>query len=44
MRIVYWTKEAQNTFNVNINYLHAEWSQGVVSSFIDRVDFVVELI
>jgi plasmid stabilization system protein ParE len=44
MRVVNWTEEAKSTFNSNLNYLHAEWNAKVVSDFLDRVDYVVELI
>lgn len=44
MRVVNWTEEAKSTFNSNLNYLHTEWNTKVVSDFLDRVDYVVELI
>ncbi|HEY6436992.1 MAG TPA: type II toxin-antitoxin system RelE/ParE family toxin [Ignavibacteriaceae bacterium] len=41
---VFWTPEASETFNSNIDYLLIEWGESVASDFLNRVDDVVESI
>jgi plasmid stabilization system protein ParE len=36
------TREAELTFNQNIEYLQEEWRDSVMSQFLERVDVVVE--
>jgi Plasmid stabilization system protein len=38
---VFWTQEAKDTFNSNIDYLLLEWGEVVTSHFLDRVDQVI---
>jgi len=41
---VFWTTEASESFNSNIDYLLNEWGDLVTSDFLDRVDDVVQRI
>jgi hypothetical protein len=39
-----WTTEAERTFSENLKYLSKEWDQGVLITFLDRVDEILVLI
>ncbi len=41
---VFWTKEAEETFNQNIAYLEEEWNEAVIDNFIDKVEEVIAAI
>ena len=39
---VNWTKEAEITFNKNIEYLSTSWNLLTINNFLDRVDETVD--
>jgi hypothetical protein len=39
---VYWTQEAERTFNSNIDYLSNIWDSQTIYNFLKRVDEAVE--
>ena len=39
-----WTTRAEESFELNIEYLEIEWSNSVLNKFLDRVDEVLEKI
>jgi len=41
---IIWTKEAERTFDKNIEYLQQDWNQAVIIDFIDRVAEVLDSI
>ena len=41
---VNWTKEAELTFNKNIQYLSTSWNLLTINNFLDRVDESIETI
>jgi len=41
---VLWSTEAIYTFEQNITYLQNEWNEGVIESFINKVDDAIVLI
>ena len=40
--IITWTKEAEISFNENIEYLIKSWDNFTINKFLDRVDAVIE--
>lgn len=41
---IFWTPEAEKTFNQNLAYLSEDWEYQVLDAFLDRVDAVIEQI
>jgi plasmid stabilization system protein ParE len=41
---VFWTEEAEYTFNQNLHFLEQEWETAVILQFLDRVDEVLQTI
>ena len=39
-----WTRESEETFNQNLDYLSKEWDLLVLNRFLDRVEEVLERI
>ena len=35
---VFWTTEAEETFNQNISYLENEWTEAVIENFISKTE------
>lgn len=43
-RKVFWTKEAELTFEQNIRYLEREWNLQVIHAFVDKTEDAIALI
>ncbi len=41
---VYWTTEAEETFNKNITYLEQEWTETVIEGFINKTEEIINTI
>lgn len=41
---VFWTTEAEQTFNQNILYLEYEWTEAVIENFISKTDEAITII
>lgn len=41
---IFWTSEAEKTFQENLQYLSKEWDANVITNFLDRVDEAILLI
>jgi len=41
---LFWTEEAEHTFNQNLSFLEQEWENAVMLRFLDRVEDVLQTI
>jgi len=41
---VFWTKEAEDTFNQNILFLGYQWGETVIENFINKTDSAIKTI